>query len=320
MGRLKSEGENMSDLKEEIVGLLKNLKVKEEKVAEESRKLRRIKKKLNELMVELRKKKRELREMSEERRKNIEEEVKRLREACEECEEELRAALKEDIIERAEEAEKQAREAEERAEEVERRAEEAEKRAEEAERKVHAASEIALEAKRRAEEAEKRAEEAEKRAQEYLRRLRYLQADIENLKKRAEREKREFADFVLGEFALKLVDIAESLEKAVQHASLRSATQTQSAAEVERREDALMRGVEMTLSRLKEVLRSEGIEEIPAERGKPFDPFRHEVVASEESDAYEEGTILEVLRKGYTFKGKVLRPALVKTAKKSKVK
>ena len=308
MRRLKSEGENMSDLKGEIVGLLKNLKVKEEKVAEESRKLRRIKKKLNELMVELRKKKRELREMGEERRENIEEEVKRLREACEECEEELRAALKEDIIERAEEAEKQAREAEERAEEVERRAEEAEKRAEEAERKVHAASEIALEAKRRA-------EEAEKRAQEYLRRLRYLQADIENLKKRAEREKREFADFVLGEFALKLVDIAESLEKAVQHASLRSATQTQSAAEGGRREDTLIRGVEMTLSRLKEVLRSEGIEEIPAERGKPFDPFRHEVVASEESDVYEEGTILEVLRKGYTFKGKVLRPALVKTVR-----
>ena len=76
-----------------------------------------------------------------------------------------------------------------------------------------------------------------------------------------------------------------------------------------------MRGVEMTLSRLKEVLHSEGIEEIPAERGKPFDPFRHEVVASEESEEYEEGTILEVLRKGYTFKGKVLRPALVKTVR-----
>jgi len=71
----------------------------------------------------------------------------------------------------------------------------------------------------------------------------------------------------------------------------------------------------MTMKQFKELLESEGLEEIKAE-GEPFDPFKHEVVSKEVNKTHPENTVIEVIRKGYVFHGKVIRPAMVKIAVK----
>jgi molecular chaperone GrpE len=100
----------------------------------------------------------------------------------------------------------------------------------------------------------------------------------------------------------RLLPVLDNFELAISHA------------EQSRDFDRMLKGVEMVFGELREVLRSEGLSPIEAE-GKPFDPSCHEaVVAVEEEDA-EAGTVVDVVRTGYEFQGKVLRPAMVKVAK-----
>ena len=72
----------------------------------------------------------------------------------------------------------------------------------------------------------------------------------------------------------------------------------------------------MTLKQLKELLESKGLEEIKAE-GEKFDPFRHEIVSKAVNENRTENTVIEVIRNGYVFREKVIRPAVVKIAVKS---
>jgi molecular chaperone GrpE len=137
---------------------------------------------------------------------------------------------------------------------------------------------------------------------EYLSQLQYLRADFENYKRLVEREKCELGDQLRECFMLDLLPIQESLEVAVDHAKANGNSV------------GLVKGVELTLKQLTELMKREGLEEIQAE-DMQFDPFRHEVVARVPAgDGEEENSVLEVLRKGYVFRGKVIRPALVKIA------
>ncbi|NAS89863.1 nucleotide exchange factor GrpE [ANME-1 cluster archaeon AG-394-G21] len=70
---------------------------------------------------------------------------------------------------------------------------------------------------------------------------------------------------------------------------------------------------------MEELFGREGIEEIIAE-GAQFDPFKHEVVSKVASETQPENTIISVIRKGYVFRGKVIRPAMVTIAIKGKKK
>jgi molecular chaperone GrpE len=70
----------------------------------------------------------------------------------------------------------------------------------------------------------------------------------------------------------------------------------------------------MVFGELNDVLAGEGLVAIEAS-GKPFDPERHEAVAAVEEDGVEAGTVVDVIRKGYEFNGRVLRPAMVKVAR-----
>jgi len=83
----------------------------------------------------------------------------------------------------------------------------------------------------------------------------------------------------------------------------------------DRKED-LTRGVEMVLDDFKETLEREGLAEIDA-TGKRFDPHRHVVMDKVDTDAFEDETVMAVLRKGYTLNGRVIRPSFVKVAVKS---
>ena len=153
------------------------------------------------------------------------------------------------------------------------------------------------------EELESKKKEAEGifKGEQYLTELKYLKADFENYKRRMAKEKREAADNALECFITELLPIKDSLEAAIMHAKTNN------------KPEGLVKGVEMTIKQFEELLRRAGLEEIKAE-GEKFDPFRHEVVTREERDMQQENTITEVVRKGYVFHDKVLRPALVKLA------
>jgi molecular chaperone GrpE len=80
--------------------------------------------------------------------------------------------------------------------------------------------------------------------------------------------------------------------------------------------ERFVRGVEMVYAKLTDVLRSEGLEPIDA-KGKPFDPSRHEaLLQSEGGDEEGEPHVADVLRTGYTLKGRVIRPAGVKVTRR----
>ncbi|MHC1610566.1 MAG: nucleotide exchange factor GrpE [Candidatus Methanospirareceae archaeon] len=137
--------------------------------------------------------------------------------------------------------------------------------------------------------------------EEYLTALQYQKAEFENYKRRAEKEKQEFGEYRIKGFIEDLLPIKDSLEVAIEHAKENKDS------------EGLVKGVELTVKQINELLMREGLEEIRAE-GEQFDPFKHEVVAKEIANKYPENAVIEVLRKGYLFRGKVIRPAMVKIA------
>jgi len=145
---------------------------------------------------------------------------------------------------------------------------------------------------------EKTLEEERKRNEEYLTNLRYLQADFENYRKRVDREIRELEEFSTVGLVRKLIPVIDDLELA--------------AASATKAEDAgLVEGVKMVQKNLTAALETEGLHTIEAV-GKPFDPSSHEAVDKVQGKGNSEDMVVEELRKGYTFKGKVLRPSAVK--------
>ncbi|RZN37101.1 MAG: nucleotide exchange factor GrpE [Methanophagales archaeon ANME-1-THS] len=141
---------------------------------------------------------------------------------------------------------------------------------------------------------------------EYLTSLQYLKAEFENYKRRAEKEKREFGDYLLEGFIRDLLPIKDALEVAIRHAKENEQS------------EGLLRGMVREQKQITELVTREGLEEIQAE-GLQFDPFRHEVVSRQVVEHHPENTVIEVLRKGYLFRGKVIRPAMVKIAIKEQI-
>ena len=141
---------------------------------------------------------------------------------------------------------------------------------------------------------------AEKSSENREKMLRTL-ADMENLRKRQEKEKKEYIDYANQELLNEILPVLDNFDRA-----LASADKNPEAA-------SYLQGVEMIYKQLEEVLSRQGLEEIDAQ-GELFDPFFHEAVQQEFTDEYPDGTILDVLLKGYLFRGKLLRPAVVKVA------
>jgi molecular chaperone GrpE len=143
-----------------------------------------------------------------------------------------------------------------------------------------------------------------KRSEDYLTRLKYLQADLENLKKRFDREIEQVEDHCNERLIIELLDVVDELELAVKNGEISTEPQV------------LLEGVEMTLKKLRKVLEQEGVSPIDNPEGKVFDPSRHNAIAAVERDDVPESTVLEEIRKGYTMRGKVIRPTIVKVAVK----
>jgi molecular chaperone GrpE len=120
-------------------------------------------------------------------------------------------------------------------------------------------------------------------------------AAIENTRKQAERVATARALFGLQNLYLRLLEVADNLERALGHAA---------------ENDPLAPGVRATLRQLLDVLRREGVTPIEVQPGAPFDPRSHEAVETHEGNV-SEMTVAAVSQPGYMFEGQVLRPARV---------
>lgn len=140
--------------------------------------------------------------------------------------------------------------------------------------------------------------EVEDWKQSYLRK----QADFQNFTKRKEKELEELRKFASEKIITKLLDGVDNLERAI-------------AASSETKDfDGLVKGVDMILTQLKGIMESEGVEAIKVE-GK-YDPMFHHAVMVEDNPEYQDDDIVLELQKGYTMKGKVIRPSMVKVCKR----
>ncbi len=148
--------------------------------------------------------------------------------------------------------------------------------------------------------------EAEReKAKEYRTRLVYFQADMENYRKRVNKDFEEITKYGSQRLILKLLPIVDELEYAIE------------AGKKNKRNNGLIEGVEIVLIKFYEVLENEGISKIDA-IGKPFEPSKHEATENIITEEFKEGTIIEETRKGYVFKERVIRPSLVKVTIKPK--
>ena len=146
-------------------------------------------------------------------------------------------------------------------------------------------------------------EEAEK-AKEYWDKILRLQADFDNMRKRLEREKQDFIKFANEGIILELLNVLDDLERTVglaesQHQDLSS----------------FLKGVEMILAHLYEMLKEYGVKPIEAE-GKIFDPHLHEAMMQVENKEIPEHTVVEEMQKGYMLNDRVIRTSKVKVSKK----
>jgi molecular chaperone GrpE len=141
-------------------------------------------------------------------------------------------------------------------------------------------------------------EEAKRQAAEYLDHLQRLKAEFENYRKRVLKEQTRAIELASEDLVLKLLAVLDDFELALV------------AAEQKPDFEKFLQGVEMVYAKLVDTLRSEGLEKIEA-KGKPFDPELHEALF-QAGDDEGEPYVAEVLRNGYTLKGKVARPAGVK--------
>ena len=138
-----------------------------------------------------------------------------------------------------------------------------------------------------------------KRNEELLTRLRYMQADLENYRKRMDKEMKEAGESLTRMLVTKLLVVQDELDLAVEHAQRGKAN------------GEIVEGLGMVRRNLEAALESVGVERIESV-GMPFDPSIHEAVEKVQGKAPGKDVVLEEVRPGYTFRGQLLRPSMVK--------
>jgi molecular chaperone GrpE len=129
-------------------------------------------------------------------------------------------------------------------------------------------------------------------------RLLRTRAEFDNFRRRVERERSDFVQYSAGETVKEILPVVDDFERALK---------------VETADREYAKGVELIYQRLLEILKRMGLERIPT-AGQRFDPNLHEAVQRVETSDAEDQAILDEFQAGYTFKGKLLRPAMVKVA------
>ena len=132
-----------------------------------------------------------------------------------------------------------------------------------------------------------------------LDRLARAQAEFDNARKRAVKEQQEFREFAAADAIKPLLPVLDSFERALQ---------------VRSEPGDFRSGVELIYKQLQDALAKIGVRAIPA-KGEPFDPHVHEAIEMVETSDAPDHEVLEELQRGYKFKDRLLRPAMVKVAK-----
>lgn len=143
------------------------------------------------------------------------------------------------------------------------------------------------------------------KAQEHWDRYVRLNADFDNFKKRAAKDRLDAIKYANEALIEKLLPVLDNFE-----AALAAGTNTEGAAA-----QSLVTGVKMIATQLKGVLQEAGLEEIDA-IGKPFDPAVHEALSQQPTAGVPEGQVVQQMRKGYRLKDRLVRPAAVVVAAK----
>ena len=147
-------------------------------------------------------------------------------------------------------------------------------------------------------EKDNKIEEMDAEIDDLLSRLQRLQADFVNYRKRSQREKAEMRSQGKIKLCASLLPVIDNFERALK---------------AEDNIDDFYKGVEMIYNQILKTFADQGIEEILAE-GKEFNPEYHEAIMRVESDEFDEGTVVEVVQKGFSLEDRVIRPAMVKVA------
>jgi molecular chaperone GrpE len=133
-------------------------------------------------------------------------------------------------------------------------------------------------------------------------RLARLQAEFENARKRAERERISDRDYATGKVVENFLPVMDNFELALKSKST---------------EEQLRSGVELIVKQMEEILRQMQVVPVPAV-GEPFDPRHHEALGSVERDDLPDQYVAEEIRRGYRLRERLLRPSLVRVAHNSK--
>jgi molecular chaperone GrpE len=144
--------------------------------------------------------------------------------------------------------------------------------------------------------------ESEQRAKNHWDQYLRAVADLDNVRKRAQRDIEAANRYGLEKFAQELLPVWDSLDLAVQNAGKAADLRT------------LVQGQEATLQLLSKALQKIGVAPINPQ-GEPFDPARHEAMMAQESATAEPNSVLQVVQPGYELNGRVLRPARVIVSK-----
>ncbi len=129
-------------------------------------------------------------------------------------------------------------------------------------------------------------------------RLLRLQAEFQNARRRAEKDRAEFAEYAATEAVRALLPIADDFERALK---------------IETADKEYAKGMELIYQRLFESLKKLGLEPVES-TGLAFNPHVHHAVEMVETDETPDNTVIDEYQRGYNFKGRLLRPAMVRVA------
>jgi len=159
-------------------------------------------------------------------------------------------------------------------------------------------------------------DEQKKKAQDYYEQLLRLKADFENYRKRSDSEKREYFEDGKNSLITELIDVFETVKSAK---GMIEKSATEGSPSLGANGESVQKGLHLIERKLAEILKLHEVTAIMS-IGEKYDPLLHEVVGIVENDDVEEGMILDEIKAGYKIGGKILKPSIVKIAKKKEIK
>lgn len=146
--------------------------------------------------------------------------------------------------------------------------------------------------------------ELEAELEEQKNRYMYLYAEYDNFRKRTAKEKENLYSDAVAKVTGEFLGVLDNIDRAID--SSKNAD--------EGSVEAVIQGIEMVGKQAGEILTKIGVEEIPCERGTKFDPNLHEAVMHIEDEELGEQEVAQVFQKGYMYKERVIRHAVVQVA------